>query len=342
MLGRLEILSNLMGASGDEQRVRRYIKETIKPDVDEMRVDHLGNLYAYKHGKGPVVMVTAHMDEVGLQIRGALEDGLLAYDQAGIDPRVVVSKRVLIGDQKIPGVIGAKAHHMQKKSDFEHVLDHDELFIDIGAKDRADAMATVKVGDYACFATQFAIFGENKVKGKALDDRIGCAILMELLKNRYDCEFVAVFATQEEVGSRGSTVAVERVKPDVCLVLEGTTANDMPDVPINRRVTEVGKGAAISFMDRGTIVPERMRKALVRTAEEQGIPYQLRRGTTGGNDASVIHKAVTGCVTGCISVGCRYIHSPCSVADVGDIQNACRLADAFLFNQKWNEVLIHG
>lgn len=338
MLGRLETLSNLFAAPGDEREVRRYIKAEIQNDADELKVDHLGNLYAYKHGKGPTVMVCAHMDEVAMQIRGALDSGLLGYDQEGIDPRVVVSKRVVIGPHHVPGVIGAKAHHMQKKSDFGHVLGHDELFIDIGALDKADAFKYVNVGDYAYFDTKFGFLGDGLVKGKALDDRIGCAILMELLKKRYDCEFVAVFTTQEEVGSRGATVAAARVQPDVCLVLEGTTANDMPEAALNRKVSEVGKGPAISFMDGGTITLERMFRLLKKTAEENGIPYQIRRGTAGGTDASVIHTSGKGCVTGGISVGCRYIHSPCSVASVSDIENACRLADAFLTNKAFCEV----
>ncbi len=341
LLGRLEALSNIAGVSGDEARVRRYIRAEVAPYADETSVDSIGNLYAIRHGGGPRVMLAAHMDEVGMQVNGVLENGLLSYLQAGIDPRVAVSKRVLVGEAAIPGVIGAKAHHLQKKKDFEHVLGHDELFIDIGAKNREDALKYIKIGDYACFATTFSRFGDGLVKGKALDDRAGCAILMELLKNRYDCELVAVFTVQEEVGCRGAEVAVQRARPDLALVLEGTTANDVPGVPEHKQVTCVGKGAAISVMDRGTIVRERLLAALKTCAEQNGVPYQFRRGALGGTDASMIHKALTGCASGGISVPCRYIHSPCSVAAIQDFKSAYRLADAFLRTKAFNEVLCH-
>lgn len=340
MLGRLETLSNLAGVSGDEGRVRRYIRAEVMPYVDETSVDSIGNLYTVKHGDGPRVMLVAHMDEVGMQVNGVLENGLLSYLQAGIDPRVAVSKRVLVGEAAVPGVIGAKAHHMQKKKDFEHVLGHDELFIDIGAKNREDALKYVKIGDYACFTTRFARFGDGLFKGKALDDRAGCAILMELLKNRYDCELLAVFTVQEEVGCRGAEVAVQRARPDLALVLEGTTANDVSGMPQHRQVTCVGRGAAISVMDRGTIVRQRLLSALKTCAEQNGVPHQFRRGALGGTDASMIHKALAGCPAGGISVPCRYIHSPCSVASIHDFESAYRLADAFMRTKAFNEVLL--
>ncbi|MBQ2770640.1 MAG: M20/M25/M40 family metallo-hydrolase [Clostridia bacterium] len=342
MLGRLEILSNLPGVSGDEGPVRRYIRKEIAPLVDEIRVDHIGNLYAYQYGEGPTVMLTAHMDEVGFQIRGILEDGLLAYEEEGIDPRVVLSKRVRVGKNAIPGVIGVKAHHLQKKSDFAHVLEHNELFIDIGAKDKADAEQYVEVGDYAWFDTAFAPFGEGLVKGKALDDRVGCAILMELLKKRYPCNLVAVFATQEEVGHRGATVAAQRVKPDLCLILEGTTANDTVDAPLHKQVTKINWGPAITFMDGAAIVPEALIKALKETAERNGIPWQLRRGTTGSTDAGIVQQMGAGCVAGGLSVPCRYIHGPCSVASVKDIENTYRLMDRFLEEKAYEEALKNG
>ncbi len=341
MLGRLEALSNLSGVSGDEGRVRRYIRAEVMPYVDETSVDSIGNLYAIRHGDGPRVMLAAHMDEVGMQVNGVLENGLLSYLQSGIDPRVAVSKRVLVGEAGIPGVIGARAHHLQKKKDFEHVLGHDELLIDIGAKNREDALKHIKIGDYACFDTKFSPFGDGLFKGKALDDRAGCAILMELIKNRYDCELVAVFTVQEEVGCRGAEVAVQRAKPDLALVLEGTTANDVSGVPPHRQVTCVGKGAAISVMDRGTIVREKLLAALKICAERGNIPYQLRRSGLGGTDASMIHKALAGCAAGGISVPCRYIHSPCSVASISDFESAYRLADTFLRTKAFDEVLCH-
>ena len=153
MLGRLEALCNLNGVSGDEGRVRRYIRDIAKDYADEVWVDTMGNLYAHKKGEGRRVMACAHMDEVGMIVWGAMDNGLLAYQAGGIDPRVVVSKRVVIGPDEVPGVIGSKAIHLQSREEFSHVLGHNELFIDIGAKDKADALKYVNPGDYVSFTT---------------------------------------------------------------------------------------------------------------------------------------------------------------------------------------------
>lgn len=201
MLRRLEELSNINGVSGDEGKVRRYIKEAIKdiPNV-QMRTDTMGNLIVHKKGQGPKVMLAAHMDEVGMLVLGVLDNGLIAYSQRGLDPRVVVSKRVVIGDDMVEGVIGAKAIHLQTREEMKAALAHSELFVDIGAKDKDDALKYVKPGDHIAFTTRFKRLGESKVLGKALDDRIGCAVLMELIKNTYECDFYAVFTVQEELG----------------------------------------------------------------------------------------------------------------------------------------------
>lgn len=336
MLGRL---SNLKGVSGDEGRVRAFIKEAVSPNVDEVFTDAMGNLYAHKKGKGRRVMAAAHMDEVGMIVRGVLDNGLIAYSAAGIDPRVMVSKRVVIGPDEVPGVIGSKAIHLQSRTEFEKAYKHKELYVDIGAKDKTDAEKYVKRGDYISFTTEFSYFGDGLMLGKALDDRLGCAAIIELLKNDYDCDFYGVFTVQEELGTRGAYAAAYNIQPELALILEGTTANDMPKVEGHRTVTRVGAGPAISFMDRGTIVRPFMFEALKRTAEDAGIPWQLRQGTLGANDAGAIHKSGSGVITGAISVPCRYIHSPCSVASVSDYDNAVKLADRFLTSGKFEEVL---
>ena len=338
MLRRLEELSNLYGVSGDEGRVRQYIKEAAAPLADEIKTDAMGNLYVHKKGKGRRIMAAAHMDEVGMMVRGILDNGLLSYTQTGLDPRVAVSKRVVVGKDLLPGVIGAKAIHLQSDEEFQRALKHDQMYVDIGAKDKADAEKYVKKGDYICFDTRFSLFGEGLMRGKALDDRCGCAILLELLKGDYDCDFTAVFTVQEEVGLRGAAVVAEHVRPEAALILEGTTANDMPEVE-HGFVTRVGQGPAVTFMDGATITRPRMLKALRDCADAAGIPYQLRQGTAGGTDAGRIHKALAGCVTGGISVPCRYIHSPNSVASVSDFENAYRLAHTFLKTKQFEEVL---
>jgi len=339
MLDRLKILSELYGVSGNETRVRAYIKRELSPLADEVLVDPVGNLYFHKKGNGRRVMLAAHMDEVGMIVRGITDAGTLLYDAGGIDPRVVVSKRVVVGKDDVPGVIGAKAIHLQSSEERSRALKHTDLYIDIGAKDKADAERLVKKGDYVSFTTKFDRFGDGLVKGKALDDRIGCAIIMELFQEKYDCDLWAVFTVQEELGLRGATVTANRVKPDVALILEGTTANDVAETPTHRSVTTVGAGAAITFMDGRTIVPEKMMVTLRETAKREGIAWQMRKGTAGGTDAGIIHRSLSGVICGGISVPCRYIHSPVSIASIGDIEAAYRLARTFLQQKLFEEVL---
>lgn len=342
MLQRLEELCKIKGVSGDEGRVRAYIKEAVKPYASDIRTDAMGNLYVHKKGDGPRIMACAHMDEVGMMVRAIRDDGLIVYAQTGLDPRVVVSKRVLIGPDEVPGVIGAKAIHLQTKAEFESALKHKDLYIDIGAKDKADAEKHVKQGDYISFLPNFSLFGDGLMKSKSLDDRCGCAILLELLKNDYACDFTAVFTVQEEVGLRGARAAAYNVNPELALILEGTTANDVPKSEGHECVTMVGHGPAISVMDGGTMVLPRMFHALRATAKKEGIPFQLRKGTRGGTDAGALHKSLSGVVCGGISVPCRYIHSPASVASVSDFENAYRLAHSFLKNRTFEEVLEHA
>lgn len=339
MLGLIEKLTNLNGVSGDEGRVRRFIKAELAPLGLEMKTDTMGNLIVHKPGKGRRVMLAAHMDEVGMIVTYITDTGMLAYNQRGLDPRVVVSKRVVVGDDEVPGVIGAKAIHLQSRDELKRALPHSELYVDIGAKDKDDALKYVKPGDHVSFTTKFAMIGDGLVKAKALDDRVGCAIIMKLLQNSYGCDLYAVFTVQEELGLRGAMAAAYSVEPEVALVLEGTTCNDMPDAKEHQYVTRVGSGPVITFMDGGTIVRRKMFEAEKQTATEAGIPWQLKKATTGGTDAGAIHKTRAGCVTGGISVPCRYIHSPASIAAVSDIENSYRLADAFLKTKKFDEVI---
>lgn len=335
----LERLTNAIAVSGNEGAVRKMIRAEAEKVCGEIYTDALGNLYCHKAGKGPKVMVCAHMDEVGFIVTGITDSGLLRYSAVGIDARTVVSKRVSVGADGVLGVIGAKAIHLQTDEEFARALKHKELFIDVGAEDKAGAEKLVKIGDYAGFTTKYMEFGDGLVSAKALDDRVGCYNLLRLLANDYECDFYAVFTVQEETGLRGAQAAVFNVAPDFALVLEGTTANDMPEVDGHRQVTRVGRGPAISFMDGATIVKREVVDALRETAYELDIPWQYRCGTSGGTDAGAIHKALAGCPAGGISVGCRYIHSPMSVASKSDIENAYRLADGFLKAAKFMEVL---
>lgn len=336
----LEKLSNIRGVSGDEGEVRRFIREAVTPLCDEVYTDTMGNVYARKKKEGkPRVALMAHMDEVGMLINNIRSDGELEYSPAGIDCRVMPGRRVAVGRDGVPGVVGTKPIHLQSEEDFASSVPHKRLTIDIGAKDADEAKKYVKVGDYACFTTKFSEFGDGMFMGKALDDRVGCAILIELLKQDYDCDIYACFTVQEEAGLRGANLVADHVKPDIALNFEGTTANDMPEAKGHESVTRVGRGPAITFMDGGTVVRPKMFDALRSTAQEHGIPFQMRQGTNGRTDIGRVHIDMGGCIAGGISLPCRYIHSATSVASWEDFKNMLLLADYFLEDKKFCEVL---
>lgn len=325
-------LCDLCGVSGNEGAVRNFIKEKIAAYADEITVDTIGNLIVLKKGDGTKkVMVSCHTDEVGFIISGVNDNGFLEFKTVGgIDTRVIISKKVTVGEDKIPGVIGMKAVHLQKKSERETVPEVSSLYIDIGAKTKDEALSKVKLGDYVAFATCYEELSDDTFKAKAIDDRSGCAILMELIKKpvKYDTYFC--FTTQEEVGLRGARLACHRIIPDIALVIEATTANDVYGCEEHEYVTSVGSGAVVTFMDRTTIVDKKLRTWLFETAKAEGIPVQYKRATAGGNDAGRIHLTGEGVKTASLSVPTRYIHSPAGIASKKDVLAVQNLAQLFL------------
>ncbi len=330
----LQRLLAARGPSGSEGEVRLLVKEAAKPLADEITVDALGSVLAKKNGtdaSAPHVLLCAHMDEVGFQIQAVTEDGLLRYAMlGGIDPVVLASKRVVVGKNSVPGVIGSKAVHLQERGEYEKPYRHKDLYIDIGAKDKKDALTKVSVGDFATFDGDIVEFGDGLIKSRALDDRVGCYALLRLMEKTYPCAVTYAFTVQEEAGLRGATAVGNRVLPDLAIALEGTTAGDVGDAESYEEVCRVGSGPAISFMDLSSVSHRPLVRALCDAGSKAGIPWQVKRYVSGGNDAGAIQRAGEGTRTAVVSVPCRYIHSPASVCSKADIDNMIALLDAFL------------
>ncbi len=331
----LKTLCELNGASGREGAVRKAVMEAARPLCDSVRIDRMGNVIAFKKGRTGKrrLLFSAHMDEVGFIILDATDDGLLIFRPVGgVDPRVTVSKYVTVGDKNVKGVIGALAIHLQSPEDRKRVLDYENLYIDIGAKTKEEALADCPPGSYAYFDTGYQEFGDGCVVSKALDDRVGCWNLLRLLENEYDADVTCAFVTQEEVGLRGATGAAFEAQADTVIVLEGTTAGDMGDADKTRTVCEPGKGVAVSFMDRASIANGELYRELMELAEKKGVAHQVKRGATGGNDAGAYQRSREGVRTCVLSVPCRYIHGPSSVAKLSDIEAQLALARAYAEN----------
>lgn len=331
----LKELCEIDGVSGNEGAVRKYILGKIEPYADEIQTDSMGNIIAKKCGVSSEhkVMLSAHMDEVGFIISGITDKGFLEFKTVGgIDTRVIISKKVRIGKDKIGGVIGMKAIHLQTPDERMSVPKVSSLFIDIGAHDKAEAESKIELGDYAAFDTDFAEIGTGKYKAKAIDDRAGCAVLAELIKEKPMFDTYFCFTTQEEVGLRGARIAANRIMPDIALVVEATTCSDVGGVRREDYVTSLGEGAAISFADRTTIVKRDFALWLHDLAKREEIKVQNKSAVAGGNDAGAIHLCGGGIKTASVSVPCRYLHSPAGIADASDIESTFKLVRAFLMH----------
>ncbi len=335
MLETLKMLCELNGTSGREEKVREFILERIKGKC-ECKVDPLGNVIAFKKGrKAPKnkVMLTAHMDEVGFIITYITDEGFLRFEAVGgIDKKVIAGRTVTVGEKGIPGVIGLKPIHLTDKADEGKVPPVSKLYIDIGASSKEEAEKYVSVGDSAYFISSFEKFGENKVKAKALDDRFGCTVMLDMIEKETEYDAYYVFLVQEEVGLRGSAAAAYSVDPDYAIVLEATTASDVAGVSDENAVCLLSNGAVISFMDRSTVYDRRLFRRAFKVAEKNGVACQVKTAVAGGNDAGSIHKSRGGVYTITVSLPCRYIHSATSVADERDMDSCRKLAELLLFD----------
>lgn len=319
MFDRLKEICTLDGTSGDESAVREYIRKNIT--ADEVTVDALGNLIVFKKGrKTPKnkVMLAAHMDEVGFMVTDITDDGFLRFGAVGgIDPRVVLGRGVRFANGTL-GVVGTKATHQQSADERKKAPDFDDMYIDIGAATKTDAEKFVSRGDTACFDSDFFAFGDGYIKGKAIDDRAGCLVMMDMINSELEYDMWFAFTVQEEVGTRGAKAASFTVAPDIAIVLETTTACDIAGVSGDKRVCVLGEGCVISYMDRSTVYDRQLYQLAFDTAKELGVPAQTKTVVAGGNDSGAIHVSRGGVRTCALSVPCRYLHSPSCVIKQSD------------------------
>lgn len=329
----LKDLCLLNGTSGDEVRVRDYIINEIK-EYSTYEVDNLGSIIAYKKGKkkpNKTVSVNAHMDEVGFIITGITSDGYLRFAPVGgIDTKVCLDRVVTVGENRINGVIADKAYHLLEDSEKDKAPSFDKLLIDIGAKSETEAQSVVSLGDFAYFESDYTELGNGYIKAKALDDRIGCMLMIELIKSELEYDTVFCFNVQEEVGLRGSKCTSFAVGADISIVLEATTAGDLDGVTGADRVCVLGNGGVVSFMDNRTIYDRELYKLAMNTALENNIPVQTKTAVAGGNDAGSIQTSGKGAKVMALSLPCRYIHSPSSVVKKSDIDNTRKLLKEIL------------
>lgn len=338
----LKRLSEAFGPSGAEHGVADIIRAELSGLPIDLTADRVGNLTARVQGKAgaPRVMLSAHMDEVGVMITEIEENGFLRFGTVGgIDTRVMVGRAVkLLGKAGfVYGVISAKGIHFQSAEEREKVPTLDEMYIDIGVDNAEEAEKYVARGDYGTFDTAFLPLGKDGeyLSGKAIDDRGGCAILIALLrevaaKAPLDVDLYCTFTVREEIGISGATNAANRIAPHIAVVLEATAMADLPDVPAARRVADTGKGGVLSLADRSTIYDRNLVKLALATGEKNGIPVQVKRFVSGGNDAGNIQRTGIGVRCLALSAPTRYLHAPVSVVRESDIEAMLALLLALL------------
>ncbi len=324
-------LSEAHGIPGSEDEVRDILREELEKYCDSVEVDRLGNLIARKRGSGKKVMLTAHMDEIGLMVKHIDEKGFLRFTTiGGFFDQTLLNQRVIVhGRRKVKGVIGSKPPHLMKEEERKKVVEYSDMFIDIGATSDKEAKKIVRVGDYVTFDVSFAELENGFITGKAFDDRLGCAALVEVAKSvESDLDIYFVGTVQEEVGLKGARTSAFKINPDIAIAIDVTTTGDYPGISKEQCAVEINKGPVITIADskgRGLIAHKLVRDVLIKTAERHKIPYQLEVGEGGTTDATAIHLTREGIPSGVVSVPTRYIHSPVEVASIRDYENLVKL-----------------
>ncbi len=315
------------GISGDENCVRDIIIKEIKDYVTDCYTDNLGNIIAFKKGKKTPenkLMISAHMDEVGFIVTDITSDGFIKFDEVGGTDRRVLPGRTVLINNKTYGVIGTMPVHLCTLDESKKIPAYSDMYIDIGADSKEQAQSLVNLGDSITFEVYYEDNGYT-IRSKALDDRAGCFMMIEMLKTELDYDMYFTFVVQEETGLNGAKTAAYTVNPDYSIVLESTTAADFPDIPSTKQCCNVGDGAVIGYMDRRTIYDRGLIKKAIDIAQQNDIKLQFKRAVAGGNDAGVIHNSRGGVRTLAISLPCRYLHSQISLIAKSDLEHTFKL-----------------
>lgn len=325
----LTALCGLDGVSGYENTVREFILKELKNSTIPMdvQVDKMGNILVHLHGAqstAKTLQIDAHMDEVGFIVTHINDDGSLRFATiGGIMDGMLFGHRVRIGDRI--GLIGGKAMHLCKGDEGKKVPSAESMVIDIGCRNAEEAKQYVRVGDVGTFDAGLTWLNDNVYYGKAVDDRIGCLLLLELAMHQPPYDLWLTFTTQEEVGLRGAGVATEAIQPDYVIAIDATTAADVSGNSGADAVCKMGGGAVVSFADRATLYDPELYKRMVELASANGIATQPKTQIAGGNNAGAMQRRLTGAYTATVSLPCRYIHSPTCMGTVEDYEAMLQL-----------------
>ena len=339
----LDILTQFLltpSPSGSEERVTALFAKTIRPYVDEITTDVNGNYIAHRHGTGPKIMLMAHADEIGLMISYIDDRGFLYFNQiGGIDTNILPGLRVMIQGKNglVTGIIGKKPIHLQNEKETGKPLSPEDLWIDIAATSKTDALTKVQVGDVATFEPNAQLLSDDTILSKSLDDKIGLAILLGLARNLQsiltDSDIYLVASIQEELGARGAQMVSEAIRPEIGIAIDVTHATDYPTMsPTADGDIQLGKGVVIPL---GPNMTKGINQSLTAIAEAHKIPYQVEAiAKPTGTDARMIQVAGQGIKTGLISIPCRYMHTPGEMVSLSDADSAISLLTEFLKNRE--------
>ncbi|MCG3226281.1 MAG: M42 family metallopeptidase [Candidatus Heimdallarchaeota archaeon] len=335
-------LSNLIGCPGHEEEVTDYILMKLeKLNVDKAWIDPLGNVLAIKEGNDPNglrILLDGHVDEVGFMISHIDDNGFITVTPlGGIDKRIILGSLIQfqsINGERIIGVFGTSPPHITRPDEREKVPETSDMFVDIGCDSYGEVLEKgLDIGSVGTFYVESVQLNDNRILGKAFDDRTACNVILhvlERLRNEEISNTILVnFAVQEEVGARGAAVGAYSLDPNIGLAIENTIASDVPGVSPQKTITKLGQGPAVTAADRSLIVPKKILARIKQAAEMDEIKWQYKKPTYGGTDAGRISLTKSGVPSGVVSIPCRYIHSTAGILHVDDILDTIKLVSNF-------------